>query len=271
MARPINRELADPMDREVLRSRRSDGMSADGLSYSVAGDLEKQMGQALAEYDARRKAPRNDAFGNILEEDSPQNLRQELIDPLTQSFGGRSPQQPKSSAPRTFKVKGKNGEDIVIAIDPNTGEQSIAYAGDAPEREDPIHRQTREEHDDAIKIASKSVLDAKTPRQREEAHKALQAARGARELFRSTPKAAAAPAPALESPIQKPLESYGYIGDPNNVRESPDGPENVFGTSKKYSRNGRIPKELMIELENRAGGDRAVAAKWAIQSGYSLE
>jgi len=82
---------------------------------------------------------------------------------------------------------------------------------------------------------------------------------------------AAPAAAALESPIRKPLENYGFIGDPNNVRESPDGPENVFGTNKKYSRNGRIPKELMLQLIDRAKGDRDKAAKFAIQAGYSLE
>jgi hypothetical protein len=258
MARPINRELIDPMDRESMRGRRNDGMSADGLSYSVADDLEKQMGQALAEYDARRKDPRSDVWGKTLKEDSPEQLRGELIDP----FMRESSRQQRVVAPRTYKAKNATGGDDVVSVDPTTGETRVIYSAPGKPQEDPFFKKDISAVYDDVKVASKRVLEAGTPRQREEAYKSLEVAKKALDAFRNTPKpAAAAPAPALESPIRKPLEGYGFIGD--------TGGDNSFET--KPSRNGRLPASLAKELLDRAKGDRATAEKWAIQAGYSIE
>jgi hypothetical protein len=61
---------------------RMDGMSEDGLSYSVASDFDKQMAQALAEYEARTKSPRYIPGGVTPQPDAPDLLKHELLDPI---------------------------------------------------------------------------------------------------------------------------------------------------------------------------------------------
>ncbi len=69
----------------------NDGFSADGLSYSVANDFSKQMGQALADYEARTKNPRFIPGARVENPDAPDLLRQQLIDPIEQAWQGNRP------------------------------------------------------------------------------------------------------------------------------------------------------------------------------------
>lgn len=265
MARPINRELADPMDRESSRTRRRDSMSADGLSYSVANDLEKQMGQALAEYDARRKAPRSDVWGKTLKEDSPEQLRTELLDP----FMRESSRQSRTAAPRTYKAKNATGGDDVVSFDPQTGETKVVYSVPGKPEKDIFFSNDVKAIYRNVDLASKAVLDAGTDRQRALAHKDLVIAKKALDEFKKAPKpAATAPATALESPIRKPIESYGFISNTDDSEGIPLG-ENRFQT--KISKNGRLPKSLAADLMSRYKGDKEMARKEAEKMGYTTE
>lgn len=124
-------ELIEPFERELRRqpriaAQRNDGFSQDGLSYSVANDFGKLWGQAMAEYDARTNAPRNDIYGETLEEDTPDSLRRQLLDPLTQNFGGASSRPVKTASPRTYKFG-----DQLVSVDPRTGATNPIYTAPA--------------------------------------------------------------------------------------------------------------------------------------------
>lgn len=82
---PLRDELA-------IRPRRRDGFSDDGLSYSVADDYSKQMGQALVDYEARTAHPRFVPGARVENPDAPDILKRELFDPITTAFtgGGRN-------------------------------------------------------------------------------------------------------------------------------------------------------------------------------------
>ncbi len=65
--------------------RRTDGFSDDGLSYSVATDFDKQLGQALAEMEARTKGARYVPGAAVERPDAPDVLANELLDPIMQA------------------------------------------------------------------------------------------------------------------------------------------------------------------------------------------
>jgi len=304
------------MQREYDRIASRSAAAAGGLSRSEADAFNKMKLDSIAEYQARLRNPRNDVWGKTLQEDTPEHLKQIFVDPFRRESARASTQRPLS--PTLYKVKGKNGEDIITSIDRNTGESRVVYTGAAPQKPDPIWVQTNKEHNEMIKLRSKAVLEARTPREIEQAHKDLEVAKQSRDIFRKTPQGAAAAAAAESAPVSaaqndgdfgnetapispapvysipttqaapvpavpasapaaqvapapRQPEGYGFIGDPLNTRGLESGPENVFNTNTRYTRNGRIPKELMIQYIQDAGGDREKAAKFAIQSGYSLE
>lgn len=131
--------------------RRMDGFSDDGLSYSVAGDFEKQMAQAMAEQEARTRekpqsgvtisdqiASKSDSrryspFGPS--PDAPELLQRDLIDPVLAGFGfntggarnfsqagrGKSPREPRFV---------KSGADIFTEND--SGGLDLIHRGDRP-------------------------------------------------------------------------------------------------------------------------------------------
>ena len=121
-------ELIHPLDREVRRRSvpRNDGFSDDELSYSAANDFGKLWGEAMAEYDARRK-PRTDAFGKALPSESIADLRSELLDPIIQRFGTSSAQTPRAVVPRTYKVGNQEMGEKVISVNPESGETTEIY------------------------------------------------------------------------------------------------------------------------------------------------
>lgn len=103
------------------RRRRMDGFSDDGLSYSVASDFDKMLGQAMAEYEARSNAPRFVPGARVESPDAPDLLRQELLDPVfsaANALQGRSV-RPQAAEPALRTVK--RGSDVLM-LDPRSGE-----------------------------------------------------------------------------------------------------------------------------------------------------
>lgn len=87
------------------QSERGYGFSPDGLSYSVAQDYPKIIGQIMAEYEARVAHPKAG--------ETPASLQQELISPFENAWGGN---QTSTVQPRMFEVGNK-----IVQVDPRTG------------------------------------------------------------------------------------------------------------------------------------------------------
>jgi hypothetical protein len=259
MARPINRELADPMDRESSRTRRKD---------SLDDDLSEMRRDSIAEYQMRLKNPRNDVWGKTLEEDTPENLRKIFIDP----FERESSRRRSTTAPRTYKV----GNDVV-SFDPNTGESKMVFKAPVkPEKDyrDPIRFRAAANR---LLSARKAMGGYVAPSKAAALDAELTAAQAEFDVLNKdedqastqpAPAAAVPAAAALESPIRKPLENYGFISNTDDSEGIPLG-ENRFQT--KISKNGRLPKSLAVDLLNRYKGDKEMARKEAEKMGYTTE
>lgn len=113
--------------------RRMDGFSDDGLSYSVAADFDKQLGQAMAEQEARLKDQRYIPGALVERPDAPDVLQRELIDPVLTGFGFNRPQRmvagaaTRQPAVRTYEM----GNEL-IQIDPVTGKAVPIYTQNKP-------------------------------------------------------------------------------------------------------------------------------------------
>ena len=112
--------------------RPTNGMSPDGLSYSVATDFDKQMAQALAEVEARTKDPRFVAGARVQEPDTPDLLKRELLDPIMEaeaSYQGRDLgryQRPYvGRAPSIAPHKAANGS--WFTFDPTSGQTHTIF------------------------------------------------------------------------------------------------------------------------------------------------
>lgn len=103
----------------AVAAPRRDGFSEDGLSYSVINDFDKLAAQALAEYEARVKNPRNDIWGQIIPEDRPENLKAAILDPISSLINGGARQE--STPLRTYKTPGGG----VVGVNPMTGESDM--------------------------------------------------------------------------------------------------------------------------------------------------
>ncbi len=229
-------QLIDPFDREVRRARRNDGFSDDGLSYSVANDFGKLWGQAMAEYDARTAKPRSDVFGQTLQEDTPQALQHQLLDPLTQHFG--APTQTHNT-PRTYKFGNK-----LVSVDPMTGNAHEVFStpekpdqrGDSFEQKLILNQisDLRKLKDDRINLA----LSKKTAKDIDDEIKALE------DKGRQIYHPAATASPVMAAP---PLNPRGIIGsETNNQFQLP--PQAVHqaapSTTKVWKRNAAGKLEL---------------------------
>ncbi len=118
-----------------IQRRRTDGFSDDGLSYSVASDFDKQIGQALAAQEARLKDPRYIPGAQVERPDAPDILNRELIDPVLTAFGmpnseDRAERHGRYNGPSSSVFK--SGNDI-ISIDKNTNAAHKVYTGAVPE------------------------------------------------------------------------------------------------------------------------------------------
>lgn len=116
-----------------IQPRRTDGFSDDGLSYSVASDFDKQIGQALANQEARLKDPRYIPGALVERPDAPDVLNRELIDPVLTAFGmptaeerlsrhGRYHDRPESATPFALT---KLPDGSIGAFDKRTGQFDV--------------------------------------------------------------------------------------------------------------------------------------------------
>lgn len=106
--------FGNPRSLREVAPRRTDGFSEDGNSYAVIDDLEKQAAQALEEFNARIRHPRNDIWGQVLPEDRPENLKATILDPIQELMGNNR----QSTSPlRTYKTPGGG----IIGVDAVTG------------------------------------------------------------------------------------------------------------------------------------------------------
>ncbi len=102
------------------------GFSPDGQSYSVIDDFGKIAAQALAEYEARIKNPRNDIWGKTLHEDTPEFLDQTILEPVRRLIGGS---QNTTSPVKTFEIGNQ-----LVEYDPRTRKTAVAFTGQQPQR-----------------------------------------------------------------------------------------------------------------------------------------
>jgi hypothetical protein len=161
------KRLRLPIQDEV-KAPRTDGVAEDG-SYSVINDLDKLTAQALADFEARARNPRNDIWGQTLAEDRPENLKRTILDPIFQLTGF---QQPDSDPLRTYKTKGGgvvgvnpvSGESRMLVPDPETAAPTPSFTqrqkSDLKLIEDDIF-ETRKMFNKAPDIDTKSALQGR--------------------------------------------------------------------------------------------------------------
>jgi len=145
---PAPRRRPAEMD---IPMRRTDGFSDDGLSYSVINDLDKLTSQALAEFEARSRRPRNDIWGQTLADDRPENLKQTILDPIAQLTGQ---QAPESDPLRTYKTRGGG----VVGVNPRTGESKMLVKD--PEVVAPVPSFTQKQKSD-LRMIEDDILETR--------------------------------------------------------------------------------------------------------------
>lgn len=221
--------------------RRLDGFSDDG-SYSVASDFDKQMGEAMAEYDARRKDPRFVPGARVESPDSPDLLQQELIDPILTSFGfnsgGARNFSGRQAAPKTYEI----GNEL-IQYDPVAGQAKSIYKGEAkPVAEKPAPRYEVPTGFDILKRptgAQKLTLD--------ELELAL---------------------PTLPDQVRTnaPVTTLMQLHEAQKRQRGGQPTSPV-----KPGQRGLLPKGLVQDYLSKAKGDRALAEKLAQDDGYETQ
>lgn len=104
--------------------------------FSPQDALLSDWNNAMAEYEARRKAPRSDIWGRTLAEDTPERLQRDLIDPLGMeagAFTGRYP--PRDYSPVNPWGFYSTGAGELQRVNKRTGESDMVQPG---MRADPV-------------------------------------------------------------------------------------------------------------------------------------
>lgn len=148
-----------------MATRRTDGFSEDGLSYAVASDFDKQLGQALAEIEARSAAPRFTPGARVESPDAPDILRRELLDPILEAQAVYQGQPLKAAAvPKVAPPKIISDRGNIWSVDPLTG--SANQLVKRPESEAKVSdyrdRIDYELAAKAVEAARKAVLSERT-------------------------------------------------------------------------------------------------------------
>jgi hypothetical protein len=203
-------------------ARPTNGMSADGLSYSVANDFDKQLAQASAEYDARTRSPRFVPGARVEQPDAPDLLREELFAPVMaarDAYTGTTPKPPKLLQPKTFELGGQ-----LVTVEPD-GQAKVIHSAPAKAAVDYDQRQfanlDRRLAAGRIETAEKNLADA-LPRQKAEAKAAYDKAVADYEALKNqnvlqAPTDLLTPAPA---PMAAPPTAYGFIGSPGEENKT---------------------------------------------------
>lgn len=233
----------------MAQRRRTDGFSDDGLSYSVATDFDKQLGQALAQIDARTAAPRFTPGAMVERPDAPNLLQQELLAPVMaarNAYLGVEPKRPV--APKTYEI----GNELV-SLDPTTGRPSVLYSAPkkaASPRATDFEQSQRRLAEDEVKRArdawekipdDKENLEAKISAKNRE----LAAEKRLRKMF-ETVKPNMETSPVISDAIEESL-MRGFIGE--------KGGKNLFTAPTPKE---TIPTKQGEIVRTLKGGRRAI-------------
>ncbi len=218
-----------------IQRRRTDGYAEDG-SYSVAADFDKQIGQALAEREARIKDPRYVPGGQVERPDAPDLLDRELLDPVMTAFGmptsqDRLARHGRHDAPssRVFEMGNQ-----LVRVDPN-GQASPVYTSPKKEEKAPLY-----EVPTGVDLLGKPTTKAKMTLHDLEAF-----APTLPDLIRTN------------APIPQLLELAKSMRGTN----APSGPV-------KPGQRGILPKAMISDYLSKAKGDKAEAERLAQADGY---
>lgn len=213
--------------------RRTDGFHDDG-SYSVASDFDKQIGQALAEQEARLRSPRFIPGARVENPDAPEILREELIEPVLTAFGmptGRAVQTARAPQTRLFETGGN-----IIKVDPATGQAVPVYTAPARPAVEPKY-----EVPTGLDVLGKPTTTA-----------------------RLTLPEMEQMAPMIEDRLRTNAPWSTYLGMARNRQT------NTQSGPVRPGQRGRLTRELAAQFKEQARGDKELARKLAREAGYDF-
>ncbi len=235
-------------------------MSDDGLSYSVAADFDKQLGQALAEIEARTDSPRFVPGARVENPDSPDILRRELLDPILAGQGmptSASGATSRAQQPRLFETGG-----AIVQVDPITGQARPVYS--APEKKVEMSPRQRLEYSDLLQQRRTIQGDPTKATLNKDKLKILDD-QIANYFSPVTNRTAGVAAPADL------LQPSGFIGTPGGTNAF-SGP--AIATSPvrpgQVGRGRQLTRELAAQFREQARGDKDLARRLAREAGYEF-
>jgi hypothetical protein len=216
----------------MAQRRRTDGFSDDGLSYSVATDFDKQLGQALAQIDARTANPRFTPGAMVERPDAPNLLQQELLAPVIaarDAFQGIQPEAQRTIAPKTYEI----GNELV-SLDPTTGRPSVLYSAPKKAAPDMTPRQKLEYSD---LLNTRRILMGKPFASVADKERIAQIDEQIKTFF---PEQQTAAAPPIAPPDL--LPQVGFMGAPGgtNLFAAPTPKQSLANTNAPGKRIGRF-------------------------------
>jgi hypothetical protein len=217
----------------MAQRRRTDGLSDDGLSYSVATDFDKQLGQALAQIDARAAAPRFTPGAMVERPDAPDLLQQELLAPVMaarNAFEGIQPQAQRPVAPKTYEI----GNELV-SLDTISGTPKVLYS--APQKAAP-EMTPRQKLEYTDLLSTRRTLMGKPFPTKADQERVAAIDEQIKTFF---PEQDPAAAPAQVAPPDL-LPSVGFMGAPGgtNLFSAPTPKESLANTNAPGKRIGRF-------------------------------
>lgn len=217
----------------MAQRRRTDGLSDDGLSYSVATDFDKQLGQALAQIDARTAAPRFTPGAMVERPDAPNLLQQELLAPVMaarNAFEGVQPQAQRPIAPKTYEI----GNELV-SLDPISGTPKVLYS--APQKSAP-EMTPRQKLEYTDLLSTRRTLMGKPFPTKADQERVAAIDEQIKTFF---PEQVPAAAPAQVAPPDL-LPPVGFMGAPGgtNLFSAPTPKQSLASTNAPGKRIGRF-------------------------------
>jgi hypothetical protein len=251
--------------------RRTDGFSEDGLSYSVASDFDKQIGQALAEMEARTDDPRFIPGARVESPDSPDILQRELMDPVLSAFGMPLPRSrdnlTRAIVPRLFETGGS-----IVQVDPLSGRSNIVHRGETkPDNRLGNFRlanlrneasQLNSLRNDRLKMATSGTTPEAIATRLQEIDAEAAEIAGGQGRSQSQPAQ-----PTVTAPPDL-LSSSGFIGTPGGENLF-EGPQRATGPVRPGQR-GKLTRELAAKFREQARGDVNEARRLAREAGYEF-
>jgi len=263
-------ELIDPMDRELGRNSGFKILPGGNIGYSVADDEDKLMGQALAEYDARRNSPRYDYYKQEYNPaDDPEALRHELLDPISQRFGRAfSPERTFAPAKEVQPRIVKSGPDVFM-LNPDTDQLELLHQGAAA----PVKLTEREKSDltdiENEITANRTMMMKQTEPELQKPFRdrLLSLDKKRRALF--APKVATADVSTAVTPTVVAPPPSGFIGDVDPLQQ-PTGP-NAFVPPQPATNPPSAIQGGLVDVINPKGKATKIKAtdlERALKEGY---